>query len=260
MGMATPALADNAARGYYRTPFRLMSADEKLRRLDIMLMVTGLRCRGTPDNFQADFAAFEARHMSDLNWAARQLFADYTTRMSSGEASLALDRLSTEMANDYGQGHPWLGCHDLKGLTERLATQDGAQVLLEAAGETEDGDGGSPDMSNVPAPHEPTPPIYGTPAYAMPEEGRSVAAPVAAEAVGASYDSGNDDRASAPVTSFPMTSFAMNAPVVGPERSAVVASDEDRGDLVGDAPAGAAPAQDSTAQAQPSGTWRQDRF
>ena len=27
---------------------------EKLRKLDIMLMVTGLRCRTTADNFQAD--------------------------------------------------------------------------------------------------------------------------------------------------------------------------------------------------------------
>ena len=43
---------------------------EKLRRLDIMLMVTALRCRTTADNFQSDFADFEAAHLPELNDAA----------------------------------------------------------------------------------------------------------------------------------------------------------------------------------------------
>ena len=35
-----------------------MSDAEKIRRLDIMLMVTGLRCRDTEDDFQGDFSQF----------------------------------------------------------------------------------------------------------------------------------------------------------------------------------------------------------
>ncbi len=67
------------------------------------------------------------------------------------EANHALDRLSVQMANAYGNGHPWLGCRDLKQLTRSLAQQDGREVLLRAAGEVLDGDGAAP-MVGPPVP------------------------------------------------------------------------------------------------------------
>lgn len=133
MVMAVPARAD-APSG------EVVAAAQKLRRLDIMLMVTGLRCRNTTEDFQADFQAFEARHMDDLNPAARQLAADYAGRMGAIEAARAVDRLTVQMANQYGNGHPWLGCHDLKGLAQALAGQDGPEVLMQAADAVLDGD------------------------------------------------------------------------------------------------------------------------
>jgi hypothetical protein len=45
----------------------------------------------------------------------------------------ALDRISTVMANAYGQGHPWLSCRDLKMVTRDLAMMRGREVLVEAA-------------------------------------------------------------------------------------------------------------------------------
>ena len=114
---------------------------EKLRRLDIMLMVTGLRCRSGADNFQPDFQAFEARHMADLNAANRQLKADYVRRLGPAGADRALDRLSVVMANEYGNGHPWLGCHELKSLAQDLAGATGAEPLEKAADMVLSGDG-----------------------------------------------------------------------------------------------------------------------
>src|SRR6478752_2515127 len=46
---------------------------EKVRRLDIMLMVSALRCRNTSDGFQSDYDRFSAAHLSELNAAAATL-------------------------------------------------------------------------------------------------------------------------------------------------------------------------------------------
>lgn len=106
---------------------------EKLRRLDIMLMVTALRCRTTPDNFQPEFQKFEAAHLKELNEAARDLRDGLVARNGVVGAERALDRLSTGMANQYGQGHPWMGCAELKVATRILANIRGREALTEAA-------------------------------------------------------------------------------------------------------------------------------
>ena len=48
------------------------SQAEKLRKLDIMLMVTGLRCRNTSDNFNREYGRFTSAHMSELNAAGQR--------------------------------------------------------------------------------------------------------------------------------------------------------------------------------------------
>jgi hypothetical protein len=108
-------------------------AAEKVRKLDIMLMVSSLRCRNTSDNFQSDYAAFSAAHLAELNQAAGALKSDLAHQYGSAGAARALDTLSTRMANQYGQGHPWLGCHDLKQVTRQLASNHSPGVLLSAA-------------------------------------------------------------------------------------------------------------------------------
>ena len=80
-----------------------------LRKLDIMLMV------------------------SSLQGAYNTLNADYSARMGAAGAKKALDTISVSMANQYGQGHPWLGCGQLKGLTHDLAgTADRGHLLAVA--------------------------------------------------------------------------------------------------------------------------------
>lgn len=109
-----------------------MSKAEKLRRLDIMLMVTGLRCRTTADNFQADYRRFTTNHIGELNQSARALRDELAVRNGAG-ADRALDRLSVTMANAYGQGHPWLNCNELKLVARGLADARGEAPLVAAA-------------------------------------------------------------------------------------------------------------------------------
>jgi len=111
-----------------------MSDAEKLRRLDIMLMVTGLRCRTGADNFQADYGRFTSRHMPELNRATAQLRSELVARGNRNPAR-ALDRLSVVMANEYGTGHPWLSCAQLKQVTQNLVEVRGTATLVEAAGQ-----------------------------------------------------------------------------------------------------------------------------
>lgn len=118
---AAPASADTASRA------------EKLRRLDIMLMVTSLRCRTTADNFQVDYARFTGKHLGSLNAAAEDLRRELHYRYGRIDADRALDKISVGMANTYGQGHPWLSCQQLKQVARGLADVDGTVALAEAA-------------------------------------------------------------------------------------------------------------------------------
>lgn len=112
-----------------------MSQAEKLRRLDIMLMVTGLRCRKTADHFQPDYGRFTTRHIGALNAASDSLKGDLARRHGAKGANRALDRMSVQMANEYGQGHPWLSCGQLKQVARSLADMRGTAPLVEAADE-----------------------------------------------------------------------------------------------------------------------------
>lgn len=106
---------------------------EKLRRLDIMLMVTGLRCRKTADDFQADYGQFTRRQMPTLNQANNELRNQLAAQSGTQGAARALDRMSVVMANEYGNGHPWLNCGELRQVTKSLAMVQGRETLEEAA-------------------------------------------------------------------------------------------------------------------------------
>lgn len=100
---------------------------EQLRRLDIMLMVTSLRCRYGADDFRSEYNAFTARHLTILNDAGRTL--------RRGRSVRSLDTISTTMANRYGLGHPWLDCAQLRGVAQQLAQPHDRRQLLAAADE-----------------------------------------------------------------------------------------------------------------------------
>ena len=128
----TPAASSAPAAGVAQTGSPVMSDAEKLRRLDIMLLVTGLRCRTTVDDFQPDFQIFETRHRRDLNIADHQLRLQFAHNHGTASAK-AMDHINVEMSNVYGNGHPWMGCHDLKGVVQDLARMKGSRPLLTVA-------------------------------------------------------------------------------------------------------------------------------
>lgn len=111
------------------------SQDEQIRNLDIMLMVTSLRCRMGPDDFQSAYRSFSAAHLTALNASARRLEQGLVARFGAKGAKRALDRISVSMANEYGQGHPWLSCAQLRQVTGDLAQSRDPQALTLAANE-----------------------------------------------------------------------------------------------------------------------------
>jgi hypothetical protein len=110
----------------------ITSNAENIRKLDIMLMVTSLRCRKGPDNFQPDYHNFTRTHLTTLNRAGSHLQANLTQRHGAKGAKRQLDKISVGMANSYGLGHPWLGCSELKQVTRDL-TRERDLVKLSAA-------------------------------------------------------------------------------------------------------------------------------
>ena len=104
----------------------------KVRNLDIMLMVTALRCRMGPDNFQPDYYAFAAAHQTELNVANGVIRAQFGGGGAKA-AARALDKMSTVIANGYGVGHPHLGCKELRQITRDLGASRVPGSLLAAA-------------------------------------------------------------------------------------------------------------------------------
>ncbi|MGD9664774.1 MAG: S-adenosyl-L-homocysteine hydrolase [Novosphingobium sp.] len=106
---------------------------EKVRKLDMMLMVSALRCRTTADGFQSDYRDFSKQHLLSLTAASRYLEADLGRRYGAKGARKAMDRLSVSMANSYGVAHPTMSCADLKQARRELARSSDPADLTAAA-------------------------------------------------------------------------------------------------------------------------------
>ena len=108
---------------------------ETLQKLDIMLMVTHLRCRLGEDGFESEYRAYAERHKDTMNRAGQDLHAYYALRHGAERAQRHIDSLGTGMANSYGRGHPWLSCIQLKEVAADLADTPSRAQLLSAAHE-----------------------------------------------------------------------------------------------------------------------------
>ena len=128
---ASAMLAAMPAPALAATPADIAQA-ENLRKLDIMLMVTSLRCRKGADDFQADYNDFAAKRVVMMKAAYQTLKRGHASLGERG-ARREMDKISTGMANRYGLGHPWLQCDQLKAVTRDLADNGGeAEVVLAA--------------------------------------------------------------------------------------------------------------------------------
>lgn len=104
-----------------------------LRSLDIMLMVTALRCRSGPHDFQSDYHQFSATHLPHLNAASRTLKRTFAASFGEGNPTRALDRMGVRIANAYGGGHPWMSCAELQQVTRDLCESADAKSLASRA-------------------------------------------------------------------------------------------------------------------------------
>lgn len=107
----------------------------QLRQLDMMLMVTNLRCRRLGEDFTAEYNTFTSAHLQTMRGANQQLLASYGGNGSERQKANNLDRLITSMANEYGLGHPWLECAELRRITGDLSKERSRAQLLAAATE-----------------------------------------------------------------------------------------------------------------------------
>ncbi|AWW74537.1 S-adenosyl-L-homocysteine hydrolase [Erythrobacter sp. KY5] len=117
----TPALAQSDA-----------GEAHKLRTLDIMLMVSSLRCRNGRDDFRAEYQRFASSHLATLNRAGATLQRSLAGG-SGGGGARALDRIGVQIANRYGDGHPWMNCAQLGALARSLGKHSDEVLLAEAA-------------------------------------------------------------------------------------------------------------------------------
>ncbi len=119
---STPAQANNGFDDAY-----------SLRSLDIMLMVTSLRCRSGAHDSQSDDYRFSANHLEQLNAAGRTLKRSMAANYGEKNPEQALDRMGVRIANSYGGGHPWLDCAQLQQVTRDLSHSSNAENLLHRA-------------------------------------------------------------------------------------------------------------------------------
>jgi hypothetical protein len=102
---------------------------EAIRSLNIMLMVTSLRCRTSAFDFRSEYDMFARAHQANLAEAHDTLARGLVATHGEDGSHRALDRIGVRIANRYGDGHPTLGCSDLKEATLQLAmSQDGANL------------------------------------------------------------------------------------------------------------------------------------
>jgi hypothetical protein len=105
----------------------------KLHHLNLMLMVTGQRCRSGDVDFRRDYRWFYRRHAGILNGADLDLRSELSRRYGEAGAGKALEQMNASIASQYERGHPWLDCRQLRMVASNLAQVDGRATLVEAA-------------------------------------------------------------------------------------------------------------------------------
>jgi hypothetical protein len=93
----------------------------KVANLNMMMMVSALRCRKGPDDFLADYNRFVKNNnpvIGSQNAAVRSHFVRIGGAKS---ADAAMDKFIIGIANSYGGGHDRLGCGELKIVAQELS-------------------------------------------------------------------------------------------------------------------------------------------
>lgn len=94
----------------------------KVANLNMMMMVSALRCRKGADDFLADYNRFVKNNNPVIGAQNATVRSHFARINGSGSADAAMDKFVIGIANHYGSGHDRLGCAQLKALASDLAT------------------------------------------------------------------------------------------------------------------------------------------
>lgn len=108
-------------------------AAAKVRDLQTMLMVAGLRCRGTSNDVLAGYNRFVAANRGAIVAVNDQLKAHFRTAYGAAEGQRSYDRFTTALANAYGAGGEGsANCADMARLAAEAAAARGSGATLAA--------------------------------------------------------------------------------------------------------------------------------
>jgi predicted RNase H-like nuclease len=108
----------------------------KVRDLQTMLMVAGLRCRGSGSDVLAGYNRFVATNRSAIVAINNQLKAHFNSAYGPAEGQRSYDRFTTALANAYGAGGSGTAnCNDMVALAEDAADAGGSSARLLALAE-----------------------------------------------------------------------------------------------------------------------------
>lgn len=108
----------------------------KLRDLQTMLMVAGLRCRNTDTDVLAGYNRFVVINRAAITEANNRLKMHFNAAYGSIEGQRSYDRFTTALANAYGAGGSGAGdCRDMADLAEDAAAAQGSTAALLALAE-----------------------------------------------------------------------------------------------------------------------------
>ena len=92
--------------------------------LNMMMMVSALRCRKGPNNFLDDYNRFVKANTSVVGSQNAIVKARFARLLGAKSADGALDRLTVGYANHYGGGHATMDCAALGELAARLGSRN----------------------------------------------------------------------------------------------------------------------------------------
>ena len=145
-----------------------LSSAQAIRSLNIMLMVTSLRCRTGAHDFRSEYDMFSRTHQRSIEEASDQLTNDLVAAYGEDGSHRELDRMGVSIANSYGDGHPTMGCSDLKEATLELAMSQDRSALTSMAGWLLEGKTPAP-VANAPSPTIMPEWVEADPSIARPE-------------------------------------------------------------------------------------------
>ena len=98
--------------------------------LNMMMMVTALRCRNGQHNFLADYNRFVRLNNPVIGANNAHVKARFARIVGGQGAERAMDKFTISLANHYGIGHESMGCAELKLLASELGSKTHDRLSL----------------------------------------------------------------------------------------------------------------------------------